>query len=104
VSCDVAIATFSISWISHAASLARVEPVDAGDAGLVLTRRNAVLQTMIAVCSIFGGFGVALGPEAVVHYFDIKVPEWVSAVLVCWMVGVMVLMRWRPTFWNREVI
>ena len=34
-----------------------VEPVDPADAGLVLTRRNAVLQTIIGVFSIFGGFG-----------------------------------------------
>ncbi len=82
--------------------LARVEPVDPADAGLVLTRRNAVLQTIIGVFSIFGGFGLALGPEAVVHYLDIKTPEWVSALLVCWMFGIIVLnllwMLFFPTY------
>ncbi len=64
-----------------------VQPVEPADAGRVLTRTNALLQTVIAVITTFGGILLGLGPLLVVTNLAVKPPEWVAAVAGCWMFG-----------------
>ena len=44
--------------------VARVEAVEASDAGTILTRENAITQTFIGVVTGLGGFALALAPPA----------------------------------------
>jgi hypothetical protein len=71
--------------------LARITPVEPEDAGTVLTRRNAIIQTVIGVVTIFGGFGLAFGPAGVLFSLDPKPPDWVFGVGVGWMFLCLIL-------------
>ena len=71
--------------------LAIVQPVEPADAGRVLTRTNAILQTVIGVITIFGGFAVAFVPLAVVTNLAVKPPDWVPATAGCWMFACLIL-------------
>jgi hypothetical protein len=71
--------------------VARIEAVDPLYAGTVLTRRNAVIQTIIGVVSIFGGFGLAFAPAGVLYSLEPKPPDWVFGVAVGWLFACLVL-------------
>ena len=52
--------------------VARVEAVEASDAGTILTRKNAIIQTIIAVVTGLGGFALALPRPA---YSPVSIPS-----------------------------
>ena len=83
---------------------ARIQPVEPGEAGTVLTRRNAILQTVIGVVSIFGGFVVAFAPALILGNLEPEPPGWVMGTAVAWLFGGLVLnLAWIllfPTFFT----
>ncbi len=66
--------------------VARIEAVEPSDAGKVLTRWNAIIQTLIAIVTIFGGFGLAFGPAGVLFALQPKPPDWVFGVATGWLI------------------
>jgi len=70
--------------------LARIEQVPTGEAGTVLTSRNAILQTVIGVFSTLGVVGVALVPAIVLANMKQPPPEWVSGICLVVMFGGMI--------------
>jgi hypothetical protein len=70
--------------------LARVETVDPREAGTVLTRGNAVTQTVIALVSGVGSLAMALAPVAALLNIEPRPPGWVGAVALVWMFGWLV--------------
>ena len=68
-----------------------VEAVEASDAGMILTRKNAIMQTIIAVVTGLGGFALALAPVGVLASLDPEPPDWVYGVALVWMFGCMLL-------------
>ena len=83
--------------------LARIKAVEPEDAGRVLTRGNAVMQTIIAIGAIFGGFGLAFSPT-ILFKLEPKPPDWVFGVGVGWMFLCLVLnlfwMLFFPTYFT----
>jgi hypothetical protein len=74
---------------------ARIEAVDPRDAGTILTRKNAIIQTIIGIVTIFGGFGLAFGPAGVLTTRDPKPPEWILGISVVWLfVGLVLNVIW----------
>jgi len=65
--------------------VAQIELVEPRDAGTVLTRRNAIIQTFIGIVSIFGGFGLAFAPAGVLYKLEPQPPDWVLGIAVGWM-------------------
>ncbi len=84
--------------------LATIKPVEAEDAGRVLTRKNAIVQTIIVIGSIFGGFGLAFAPGTIMFNLQPKPPDWVFGVAVGWMFLCLVLnlfwMLFFPTYFT----
>jgi hypothetical protein len=78
----------TISWKGRLATVRAVEPADAGR---VLTRQNAILQTAIGVLLIFGGFGAAFLPPAIVSHLPGKPPDWLMGVAVIVMLLMFLL-------------
>jgi hypothetical protein len=76
------------SWEGRLATVKAVEPADAGR---VLTRTNAILQTLIGVVTIFGGLGLAFLPPVIVNNVFAKPPDWLMGIAVCTMMGLMLL-------------
>ncbi|WP_165235508.1 hypothetical protein [Aquisphaera insulae] len=71
-------------------ALATVEEVEPGEAGTILTRKNAVLQTILGTVTTLGGFVPAFAPTLVLFNLDTKPPDWFFGVAVAWMVGWMI--------------
>ena len=71
--------------------LARIKPVEPQEAGTVLTRQNAIIQTMIGVLSVFGGFVVAFAPALILATWESQLPGWVMGVAVGWLMLCLVL-------------
>jgi hypothetical protein len=69
--------------------VAAVEPVEPGDAGQVLTPKNAALQTLIGVVSQLGGIAVGLGTAGIMLSLDPQPPDWVGGVVLVWMFACM---------------
>jgi hypothetical protein len=75
--------------------VARIEPVEPGEAGTILTRANAISQTFIVVISALGGFALAMAPAGVLASLDPKPPDWVAGVALFWMFAYLALnLRW----------
>jgi hypothetical protein len=71
--------------------VARIEAVEPRDAGAVLTRANAIKQTIVGVVSVFAGFVLALGPVGILSTLDPKPPDWVFGIALGWMFACMLL-------------
>jgi hypothetical protein len=71
--------------------VARIEAVEPNDAGTVLTRANAIKQTIVGVFSVFGGFVLALAPVGVLAALDPKPPEWAYGIALVWMFACMAI-------------
>jgi hypothetical protein len=71
--------------------VARVEAVEPSDAGTILTRKNAIIQTIIGVVSVFSGFALAFAPAGVLSSLDPQPPDWVYGIAVGWLFGCMLL-------------
>jgi hypothetical protein len=71
--------------------VAKIEAINSRDAGTVLTRTNAVIQTVIGVVSIFGGFALAFAPALVLFGLQPKPPDWVFGIAVGWLFGCLIL-------------
>ena len=71
--------------------VARVEAVEASDAGTILTRKNAIIQTIIG--SRDGSRRLSPGscPAGVISMLDHEPPDWVSGTALVWMFGCMFL-------------
>ena len=54
-------------------------------------RKNAIIQSIIAVVSVFGGFGLAFGPAGVLYSLDPKPPDWVFGIAVVWLFAWLLL-------------
>jgi hypothetical protein len=67
--------------------VARVEAVEPRDAGAVLTRPNAIIQTIIGIASVFGGFALAFAPAGVLYNLDPKPPDWVFGIAAGWLIA-----------------
>jgi hypothetical protein len=65
--------------------VARVEAVEPGDAGKVLTRRNAMIQTAVGVASVFGLIGLAFLPMVALQTFEAKPADEATGIVVVWM-------------------
>jgi hypothetical protein len=70
--------------------VAAFEPVEPGDAGQVLTPKNAALQTLIGVVSQLGGLALVLG-TGIWAALDPQPPVWVSGLLVIGAIGCLIL-------------
>jgi hypothetical protein len=70
---------------------ARIESVDPRSAGTVLTRTNAIIQTVIGVASIFGGFALAFAPALVLYNLEPKPPDWVFGTAAGWLIVCLLL-------------
>src|SRR5207302_9260035 len=62
-----------------------------GDAGSVLTRRNAITQTFIGTVSALGGLVLAFAPAGVLYGLEPETPDWLFGIAACWMFGCLVL-------------
>jgi len=71
--------------------LATVNAVEPADAGRVLTRTNALLQTAIGVILIFGGLGLAFVPSIVIAHLPGQQPDWLVGVGVVAMMLMIAL-------------
>jgi hypothetical protein len=81
--------------------VAAVEPVEPGDAGQVLTTKNAALQTLIGIGSQLGGLVLGLGTAGIMLSLDPKPPDWVAGVVLFWMFGCMILSLIWSLFYPR---
>jgi hypothetical protein len=71
--------------------VARIQTVDSQDAGTVLTRWNARMQTLIGIASFIPGFAVAVAPIGVVCFLKPTPPDWVFATAFGWMIAIFCL-------------
>ena len=75
--------------------LATVKAVEPADAGRVLTRTNALLQTAMGVILIFGGLGLAFVPSIVIAHLPGQPPDWlVGAGVVAMMLMIALNLVW----------
>jgi len=71
--------------------VARIEAVDPRDAGTVLTRTNAIIQTIIGVATILAGFGLAFAPALVLYNLQPTPPDWVFGIAAGWLIVCLML-------------
>jgi hypothetical protein len=71
----------ALEWAERVATIEAVEP---DDAGTVLTRRNAIVQSIIGTVSIFGGIGLAFAPTGVLSILEQKPPDWFFGIALAW--------------------
>jgi hypothetical protein len=79
--------------------VARIEAVEPREAGTVLTRGNAIAQTVIVTLSALGGLLLAFVPAGVLYTLDPKPPDWVFGIAVGWMFACLLLnLAWNLSF------
>ena len=71
--------------------VAEIEDVDPREAGTVLTRGNAVMQTFIGILSAFGLLLLGFVPPGVLSSLESKPPDWTFGIAVGWMAVCLIL-------------
>jgi hypothetical protein len=68
---------------------------------MILTRTNAILQTIIGIAPILGAFAVAFGSLGVFAILEKSLPKWMALVAIAIFLGGMIMnLVWCMTFVN----
>lgn len=83
---------------------AQIEVLKGPTAKVILTTKNAVIQTVVGIVTIFGGIVLAFVPAGLLFGLMAKPPDWLAAMALVWLFACMILslgwIMFYPTYFT----